>query len=138
MDKRGMDQIIRDEGSRAKPYRCTEGKLTIGIGRNLDDVGLSQDEIRYLFQNDYDRARDTATLLPCWTVCNSPRQAVLVNMVFQLGMRGLMKFKRMMAALDVKDFDRAADEMLDSKWNQQTPKRAQRLALQMRTGKWID
>ena len=138
MDKRGLEQIIRDEGIRLKPYRCTEGKLTIGVGRNLEDTGITKEEARYLLHNDYDLARDTATLYPCWTSLNGPRQAVLVNMVFQMGAAGVSKFRKMFSALDKKDYDLAATEMLDSRWHRQTPKRALRLALQMRTGKWID
>jgi lysozyme len=59
-------------------------------------------------------------------------------MVFQMGASGVSKFRKMLAALDKKDYDLAATEMLDSRWHEQTPKRAQRLALQMRTGQWID
>lgn len=137
-DNRARAQIWKEEGFRKFPYRDTVGKLTIGVGRNLDDVGLSEDEIRYLFNNDFEKARERAALLPAWTSLNGPRKAVLVNMVFQLGLAGVSKFKRMLEALARNDYDAAAAEMLDSKWHKQTPGRAERLSIQMRTGTWVD
>ncbi len=138
MDLRAKAQIKRDEGRRLKPYKCTEGYWTIGYGRNLDVNGITPEEADHIFNNDYDRARDIATLFPCWTTLNGPRQAVLVNMIFQMGAKGVMKFRLMQKALDERDWSRAAEEMLDSKWHRQTPERAERLAIQMRTGKWVD
>lgn len=137
-DTRTKNQIWKDEGFRKFPYKDTVGKLTIGVGRNLDDVGLSEDEVKYLFNNDFDKARDLAALLPAWYSLNGPRKAVLVNMVFQLGLGGVSKFKKMIDALSRKDYEEAANQMLDSKWHRQTPNRAERLAIQMRTGKWVD
>ena len=138
MDNRAMQQIKQDEGFRTQVYRCSEGYLTIGYGRNLEANGISKDEAEYMFRNDYDRARDLASLLPSWSTLTEPRKAVLVNMIFQMGAKGVLKFRLMHKALQAREYDRAADEMLDSKWAKQTPKRAERLARQMRTGKWVD
>lgn len=138
LDARARNQIWNHEGYRRFPYTDSVGKLTIGVGRNLEDVGLTDDEVRYLFNNDFDRARDLAALLPAWHSLCDPRKAVLVNMVFQLGLSGVSKFKKMMDALARGDYDEAADQMLDSKWHKQTPRRCEELATQMRMGKWFD
>lgn len=128
-------QLKIDEGVRNKPYRDTTGKLTIGIGRNLDDVGLSEDEINVIFENDIVRAEDIATaLVPSFDGLTEDRKAVVVNMAFNLGKEGLSKFRKMLAAIEDDRYDDAAKEMLDSKWAVQVGSRALRLAQKMRTG----
>jgi lysozyme len=129
------EQLRRDEGYREKPYTDTVGKLTIGIGRNLDDVGLSQEECEFLYANDLERAVDTARrFVPKFDLLSETRKAVVVNMAFTLGGR-LSEFVKFLAAVDSGRYPAAADEMLDSKWaRQQAPNRARRLAGQMREG----
>ena len=124
-----------DEGRRKKPYRCTADKLTIGIGRNLEDKGLRDDEIDYLFAHDLqDAETDARVLFPTFDSLSEIRKAVLVNMAFQLGRDRLGGFKGVRAAVASGDFTRAADEMLDSRWATQTTARAFRLAKMMREG----
>ena len=128
------DDLRRHEGVRHKPYRDSLGVLTIGIGRNLER-GLSKEEIEYLFLCDIANVQNQVTKLAVWPKLSDDRRAVLFNMAFQLGFRGLLNFRRMLDALGADDYERAADEMLDSRWAEQTPERAHELAAIMRTGR---
>uniref|UniRef100_A0A7V2F643 Lysozyme n=1 Tax=Rhodothermus marinus TaxID=29549 RepID=A0A7V2F643_RHOMR len=129
--------LIVHEGLRLKPYRDAVGKLTIGYGRNLEDVGISLEEAELMLEHDLDRAIQAAKeVVPGFDVLDEVRQAVLVNMAFNIGRAGLASFKRMRAALALGDFERAASEMLDSLWARQVGRRAQELAEMMRTGQW--
>jgi lysozyme len=127
--------LIRDEGLRLKPYRCTAGKLTIGIGRNLDDVGISREEAETLL--DHDIAALTADFdraLPWWRGLSEARQRGLVNMGINLGLPRLLGFRRMLAALERGEFATAAAQALDSTWATQVGARAQRIAALIRQG----
>jgi lysozyme len=125
--------IERDEGRVRHAYKDTVSVITIGVGRNLESVGLSDDEIDYLYHNDLRRAyRTCANLIKVFPFLNEDRQAVLVNMAFNLGGVRLMGFTKMLAALEQHDYATAADEMLDSKWAKQVGERATRLAARMR------
>ncbi len=129
-------QLRLDEGVRAKPYRDSVGKLTIGVGRNLDDVGLRSDEIAYLLDNDIKQARaDARAVFRNFDRLSVVRRSVLVNMAFNLGRTRFATFIRLRAAVESRDFDQAAVEMLDSKWATQVGERAVRLAASMRSGK---
>lgn len=130
-------QLIRDEGLRLKPYRDSVGKLTIGIGRNLDDVGITQDEAGYLLHSDLERVgKQIHENLPWASQLSPERASVLGNMCFNMGIAGLLQFKKFLTALRLGDYDQAATEMLDSKWAKQVGTRATRLAEQIRTGVW--
>lgn len=132
-----VDQIKRHEGLRLKPYYCTENKLTIGYGRNLEANGLSQSEADFLLANDIEFVKSAlAKVLPWYLRLSPMRQAVLVNMGFNLGVDGLLKFKKMLSAVWESDYDLAAKEMLNSRWASQVGYRANELATQMRTGEW--
>ncbi|MFD2235097.1 glycoside hydrolase family protein [Phaeospirillum tilakii] len=127
--------LIRDESLRLKPYRCPAGKLTIGIGRNLDDVGISREEAETLL--DHDIAALTADFdraLPWWRGLSEARQRALVNMGINLGLPRLLGFKRMLTALERGEFATAAAEALDSPWAGQVGARAQRIAALLRAG----
>jgi lysozyme len=128
-------ELVRDEDLRQKPYRCTAGKLTIGIGRNLDDVGISVDEAYFLARNDV--AKVVVQLdheLPWWKDLDETRQRVLANMAFNLGINGLLGFKNTLANIQAGRYLEAAQGMLASKWAKQVGPRAERLALMMRDG----
>ena len=128
------DRIKRHEGKRNKPYKCSEGYLTIGYGRNLETVGLSDAEIDYLFAADYQRAVELAKSFVVYETLNDVRRGVLVEMIFQMGRAGVAKFKNFLAAALRKDWDEAAAQMLDSKWASQTPRRAKELSELFRNG----
>lgn len=133
-----IEQIKRDEGFRAHPYRDSVGKWSIGYGRNLEDVGISQVEGDYLLQNDIDWAEHHLDVnLTWWRGLEEVRRAVLLNMTFNMGIGGLMGFRQMLKALQDGDYEGAAREMLDSKWAEQVGARANRLAEQLRIGEWV-
>lgn len=130
--------LVRDEGERLKPYRCTAGKLTIGVGRNLDDVGITREESRALLAGDIARIRaEVDRALPWAKNLDEARYAVLLNMCFNLGLAGLLGFKNTLAMVQAGDYAGAAEGMLASKWAKQVGARADRLAKQMETGNWI-
>lgn len=131
------EQLLRDEGCRLKPYRDSAGKLTIGIGRNLDDTGLSLAEAESLLDADITRASAQVYARIPWAIrLDEVRRAALVNMAFNLGVEGLLGFTRALAAMEKGDWGRAAHEMLSSAWHDQVGMRAERLALQIETGEW--
>ncbi len=132
MMERLREMLIRHEGLRLKPYKDSVGKLTIGVGRNLEDVGISEDEALYLLENDIRRAKETA--IRCceehevaFESLPEDAQLVLINMAFNLGYR-LTRFRKMFAALRERDWEKVAFEMLDSKWARQVKSRAEELA----------
>jgi lysozyme len=154
-------QLVRHEGLRLKPYRCTAGKLTIGVGRNLDDRGLSDEEVIAIFgeplekrewlerikrgitspqamlllDNDIEAVvRELWDRLPWVANLSDARQRALVNMGFNLGVRGLLAFKRTLASIRRGDYAVAAAQMLESKWARQVGRRATELAQQMKEG----
>lgn len=132
-------QIIDHEGLRHEPYRCSAGKLTIGVGRNLEDNGISTQEAHYMLYNDL--ARTTNELrqnLACMNVLSHPRQMAMIDMCFALGLPKFLGFKKMIAALNDSDYERAAAELLDSRWARQVGdepgQRAYTLAEMVRKG----
>ena len=128
-----IQDLRRDEGVKSYPYRDTEGILTIGVGRNLEDRGLSDEEIDLLLMNDLKWVVvDLDRNLPWWREMDSARQRALANMCFQLGITRLLGFKKMLSALEAGDFSAAAAEALDSRYAQQTPQRAERIAALIR------
>lgn len=132
-----MEQLKRQEGFELKPYKCTADKWSIGVGRNLEDNGISAEEAFVLLSNDLDRCeRELDASFPWWRTMKKTRQSVFMNMLFNLGLPRFMGFKKMLAAAEVEDYDTAAKEMLDSRWAVQVGNRAEELALMMITGKW--
>jgi lysozyme len=133
-------QLIRDEGVVNHAYADSLGFLTIGVGRLIDKRrggGLSPEEVEFLLTNDI-TVMSAAVLktLPWSSKLSEPRLAVLINMAFQLGIGGLLEFKRTLGSIEDGQYSEASMEMLDSLWAQQTPERAKRLAKQMLTGEW--
>lgn len=120
--------IKRHEGLRLKPYRCTEGKLTIGYGRNIEDNGISLYEAEQMLYNDIQKCYTDLEKIPCWKRLDEVRKAVLLDMCFNIGITRLKTFKKMLAALELGAYNRAAKEMLDSKWAKQVKSRATELA----------
>lgn len=134
-----MAQLRRHEGLQLHPYRCTAGKLTIGVGRNLDDNGITENEADFLLSNDLTRVveelrRDS----PVFDKLDTVRKAVLIDMCFNLGISRLLMFKKMFAAIDEQDWTLAAAEMVDSRWCHQVGQRCKTLKLMMETGdRWL-
>ena len=131
------DMLVDHEGMRRKPYRCTAGKLTIGVGRNLDDRGISPDEAMYMLANDIkDARRELSAAFPWFDKLDDVRQAVLIDMHVNLGLSRLQGFRNTLALIGVGKYEAAAQEMLDRKWAEQVGRRAQRLSRMMATGRW--
>lgn len=130
-----IQQLKVHEGDKKFPYKDTVGKITIGVGRNLTDVGLSEDEIEYLLANDIKRVfLDLDSHLPWWRTLDQTRQDVLADMCFNMGIGGLMQFKNTLAAIQAHDWSKASAGMLASTWAKQVGKRAVTLAQMMETG----
>lgn len=122
--------LTQDETYKQFPYTDTTGHLTIGIGRNLVDRGISLTEALYLLDDDISYFYGKLSYhLPFFIKLSEARQIALVNMCFTLGMQGFLNFRQMIVALEANDFERAAKEMLESKWAAQVGERANRLAL---------
>jgi lysozyme len=133
-----IEELRRDEGVVPYAYQDSESFWTIGVGRLIDKRKggrLSNDEIDYLLKNDI--ARFSAELderLPWWRDLDEVRRRVILNMAFNLGVDGLLKFRNTLAAVRAGEWDRAAVGMLSSLWARQVKGRASRLAKMMRTG----
>ena len=130
-----IQYLMVDEGFRSKPYKDTVGKLTIGYGRNLEDRGITEREAYKLLKNDaYEVMTQLDKVFPWWSTLTASRQCAVANMGFNLGIKGLLKFKRMLKALEEKKYHTAAEEALDSKWAKQVGDRAERIANIIRWG----
>lgn len=127
-------QLPDDEGKRLKLYKDSLGIASIGIGRNLEAVGIRPDEMALMFENDLKDAIALAPkLVPQFESLSDNRKAVIVNMTFNMGEK-LLGFKQMLAGIAAGDFNKAADEMLNSTWAKQVGLRASRLSKMMREG----
>lgn len=158
------EQLILHEGIRLKPYKCPAGKWTIGVGRNLEDTGLTDEEqqeilgtcgltkeqvidllkihgiterqAERLLSNDVKRIY---TILvqkhgSWFNAMNAVRQKVIIDMVFNLGMAGFLKFEKMIKHLELRNYREASEEMMNSKWYSQVGERGVRLVKMMATG----
>lgn len=133
-----VDQLKRDEGVKLSPYRDSVGKLTIGIGRNLDDVGISVAEAEYLLLNDLQRTQDALYLAVPWVKdMDEVRRSVVLNMAFNMGVAKLMGFRNTLNYMQRQMWTSAAEEMVASLWAKQVGDRAVRLAKQLVTGVWV-
>ena len=108
------EQLLRHEGLRLKPYRCTAGKLTIGVGRNLDGCGISRTEAYVLLENDIQNCeKQLLDEIPeIYNALDEVRKSVLLNMCFNMGITGLLSFQNTLAFIEVGDWERAATELL--------------------------
>ena len=137
-----LDMLIKHEGSEKYAYFCTSGKLTIGVGRNIDPfggLGLTEREIAYLLQNDVDRVeQELVTSLPRFQHMEWQRMDALVNICFNLGLPRFLKFKKALAAAEDQDWELCADEFMDSMWASQVGQRAVELTTLIRTGEYAE
>lgn len=134
-------QLLRDEGLRLKPYVDTVGKVTVGVGRNLTDRGITQTEALYLLENDISRCiRELVEAFPWFVGLDPVRQAALVNLNFNMGLgntkRGLRSFVNTLNDIQHGRYAEAAKRIRASKYARQVGLRAQRIASQIETGAW--
>jgi len=121
---RVLQDLMKYEGLRLKPYRCTANKLTIGYGRNLEDRGISIQEAKILLFCDVLCVIESLmTKIDTFTSQPATVQAILIEMGYQLGINGLLEFRRFLSALKVFDYKVASEELTNSKWAKQTPVR---------------
>lgn len=128
-------QLRSDEGVRSKMYKDSVGKWTVGVGRNIEDNGLRDNEIELMLQNDIaDVEKQLDRALPWWRNLSDVRQQALANMCFNLGITKLLTFKTTLSHLQSGRYSQAADSALASLWAGQVGQRAQRIAEQIRKG----
>jgi len=130
------DQLLKHEGCVLHAYEDHLGYLTIGVGRLIDKRrggGITKDEAMFLLDADIARVVNLLRHEQGFTGFPDSIKEALVNMAFQLGHNGVMNFSKMWAALRERDFDRAADEAMDSRWAEQTPGRAHEVSEMIRS-----
>ena len=128
-------RIVNSEGLRLRPYTDTAGRLTIGVGRNLTDVGISHEEALLLLEHDLAWAQaEVARIWPWTSALDDVRLGVVMEMCFNLGASRLEGFVLLATALEGADYGRAAQEMKQSTWAAQVHGRAERLAAIMLSG----
>ena len=127
-----VDQLLRHEGLKLQPYRCSEGKLTIGIGRNLDDNGITEKEAVFMLENDLAWCMAECHKNFTWFNKADPliKEAV-INLVFNMGITRFLGFKKTIAFLAAGKYELAGAELLNSLYAEQVPKRAQEIANQI-------
>ncbi|MEL7146530.1 MAG: glycoside hydrolase family protein [Bacteroidota bacterium] len=132
------NELRFDEGQVLHAYEDSRGFLTIGIGRMIDEReggGISEEEAHFLFENDVKRVmEETFGDFPWLKDAPDDVQRAVCNMVFQMGIKRVRKFKKTLSFLQNKEYYAAADEALDSDWAKQTPNRARRVTEQIRMG----
>jgi len=139
MSEQLREMLKRHEGVRSFVYLCSEGYETIGVGRNIADsgLGLSDDEVDFLLDNDIKRVREELNDEYYWFgALNAARQEAMIDISFNLGQTRLRGFKKALDAMSTEDFDRAADEFMDSKWSEQVGNRAAEVTEMIRTGEY--
>lgn len=147
-----IQRLAVNEGVVLKPYRCPAGKLTIGIGRNLDGNPLSKEELEhighdcrtqgitkeqafYLCRNDLKKVKkDLDKELPWWRNLNNDRQFVMIDLCFNMGISKLLKFQKTLDSIAGGWYIRAGDQLMQSLYAKQVGKRAERNANCLRTG----
>ena len=125
------------EGLELKAYKCTAGKITIGVGRNVEELGITHDEAMYLLSNDIQRVVDELLAnVDGYNSLSDVRKSVLIDMCFNLGISRFLQFKNFLAAVERGDWTDAAREMLDSRWATQVGQRSVRLSEMMISDEW--
>jgi len=153
-----IKMVAKHEGIVLEPYRDSLGISTIGIGRNLEDRGITDGELNYIGKTMEEVLEKGLTEEEAYYLCmndiaivekelldrkpivnqlNDVRQMVLVDMAFNMGVPRLMKFKNMWAAIETEDYALACEEMIDSRWANQVGNRAMKLSLAMKNGEWV-
>jgi len=153
-----IKMVAKHEGIVLEPYKDSLGISTIGIGRNLEDRGITDGELNYIGKTMEEVLEKGLTEEEAYYLCmndiaivekelldrkpivnqlNHVRQMVLVDMAFNMGVPRLMKFKNMWAAIETEDYALACEEMIDSRWANQVGNRAMKLSLAMKNGEWV-
>lgn len=147
-----VQRLVMHEGCELMPYKCPAGYLTIGVGRNLETNPLTEEEKKvcgdymrgitknaafYLLRNDIERVkRECSKNIPFFNALDAERRYCLIDMCFNLGIKGLLKFKNMLSAMGVGNWNVASSECLNSNYAKQTGQRARRIANTIKTGEF--
>lgn len=148
-----VQRFVLHEGCVLMPYKCPAGYLTIGVGRNLETNpltaeekeaagdwrhGITKNAAYFLLRNDISRVwNECKKQIPFWYKLDDERQYALLDMAFNLGIKSLLRFQKMLSAMGVGNWEQAAAECLNSRYAKQTGKRAKRIAETIRTGKFV-
>ena len=146
-------RLVIHEGLRLQPYFCSKKKLTIGVGRCLETNPLTNEEERvlgdwrhgitkcgamYLLKNDVNKIiKELRSKISFFKTLDDERQYALIDMAFNIGIAGLLRFKKMLEALKNKDYRTASKECLNSKYAKDVGKRAERIANTIATGVFV-
>ena len=140
--KKLIEMLKRHEGVETHAYECSEGKTTVGVGRNIDQrggMGLSEDEIEYLLENDIERViKELAEEYGWFNALDDVRKDAMIDIGFNLGATRLRGFKRALGAMERGDYKEAATEFLDSRWAKQVGGRALELTDLIKTGEYVE
>jgi lysozyme len=134
-----IEMLRRHEGVETHVYLDTENLETIGVGRNISKtgLGLSDDEVNYLLQNDISRViNELSGAFPWFSGLNEARKDAMISLGFNLGLPRLLKFKNALGSMKENDFEAAADHFLDSRWATQVKGRAIELTDMIRSGEY--
>jgi lysozyme len=135
-----LEMLKRHEGVRSKVYLCSAGYETIGVGRNISEsgMGLSDDEVDYLLENDIERViKELSAEYRWFNSLDDVRKDAMIDISFNLGATRLRGFKRALAAMEVADYKMAAKEFLDSKWSRDVKGRATELCYMIEMGSYL-
>jgi lysozyme len=134
------EMLRRHEGVETHAYKCTSGKITVGVGRNIDPdggLGLSDDEIDVLLENDIDRSiKELGAAFNWFSDLNEARRDAMIDLAFNMGLTRLNGFKKALAAMAEANYDTAAAEFMDSKWASQVKDRAIEICAMIKTGNY--
>ena len=129
-----VDNIKQEEGYKAKPYTDTTGNITVGFGTNIS-IGVSKEEAEQLLQHRLQvNGKEFAERWKPFSTMPTGVQSALVDLSYNLGVSGVLKFSKMLSDLEAGDYDKAADEILNSKYATEVPSRAKRIADEIRAG----
>ena len=140
MTEKLLEMLKRHEGVKSHVYRCSAGYETIGVGRNISKsgMGLSEDEVDYLLENDIERIiKELSSEYPWFNTLDDVRKDAMIDISFNLGATRLRGFKKALAAMEVAQYTLAAKEFLDSKWSRDVKGRAHELASMIETGEYL-
>lgn len=129
-----VDELKRDEGFKGLVYTCTAGKQTIGYGQNIEDNPIPEYIAEAWLNHDIREIEERLCDFEWFAPMPDARQRVIVNMAFNLGLNGMLGFKKMIAAIKIGDYEQAGEEMINSRWYVQVGDRAKRLVLMMKKG----
>jgi lysozyme len=136
MNQQLKDMISEHEGKRLDMYQDSENIWTVGVGHNIQERGISEAVCNLMLEEDIEEAINDADTFRWFEDLNDPRRAVIVDMVFNMGLTRFSGFKKTIQFLENELYNSAGIEMLDSKWANQVGRRAIRLSEIMKTGEW--